>query len=70
VSGHAASSPVAMSGPLGGRPPSAAIRDPGGECADAATDADCGEITAGNFHVVDVDVYGLDGDGDGIACET
>ncbi len=41
-----------------------------GACIPIRTDVDCGEITARNFHVVDVDVYDLDADGDGIACET
>ena len=33
-------------------------------------DLDCSDITARNFRVVGTDVYGFDGDGDGIACET
>lgn len=41
-----------------------------GACIPIRDDVDCGEITARNFHVVDRDVYDLDGDGDGIACET
>jgi hypothetical protein len=41
-----------------------------GACIPIRDDVDCSEITARNFHVVDHDVYNLDGDGDGIACET
>ena len=43
---------------------------PRGACIPIRADVDCGEITARNFRVVDTDVYSLDGDGDGIACET
>ena len=41
-----------------------------GACIPIRADVDCLEITARNFRVVDVDVYGLYADGDGIACET
>ena len=41
-----------------------------GTCIPIRADVDCSEITARNFCDVDVDVYGLDADDDGIACET
>lgn len=41
-----------------------------GACVPAGTgDVDCTEISAVNLAVVGPDEYGLDGDGDGIACE-
>ena len=33
-------------------------------------DVDCDEIAATDFHVHGRDIYGLDGDNDGIACES
>jgi hypothetical protein len=33
-------------------------------------DIDCGELIETDFDVVGYDIYGLDGDGDGIACES
>ena len=33
-------------------------------------DVDCSEVDGADFYVVGVDVDGLDGDGDGIACES
>ena len=42
-----------------------------GACVPATYgDVDCGEIPETDFYVVGDDVYGLDGDGDGIACES
>jgi hypothetical protein len=41
-----------------------------GACVPIRADVDCSEIPDRNFRVVDEDVYNLDGDGDGIACET
>ena len=33
-------------------------------------DVDCDQISATNFRVHGTDIYGLDGDNDGIACES
>jgi hypothetical protein len=33
-------------------------------------DVDCGDLIETDFDVVGVDVDGLDGDGDGVACES
>ena len=41
-----------------------------GACIPIRADVDCSEIPFHNFHVVGEDVYGLDSDGDGIACES
>lgn len=41
-----------------------------GACIPIRADVDCSEIPDRNFRVVDEDVYDLDGDGDGIACQT
>ncbi len=42
-----------------------------GACVPADVgDVDCTEILETDFDVVGVDVYGLDGDGDGIACQS
>ena len=41
-----------------------------GACIPIRSDVDCSQIPDRNFHVVDVDIYGLDGDGNGVACET
>ncbi len=41
-----------------------------GACIPIRDDVDCSQIPDRNFHVVDEDVYGLDGDGNGVACET
>jgi len=41
-----------------------------GACIPIRDDVDCSQISDRNFHVVDEDVYGLDGDGNGVACET
>lgn len=66
---------VGASEPVEGNPEDA----PSGECdvnyegacvpADVG-DVDCTEILETDFDVVGVDVYGLDGDGDGIACQS
>lgn len=40
-----------------------------GACIPVRDDVDCSEIPDRNFGVVDVDVYRLDSDGNGIACE-
>lgn len=41
-----------------------------GACLPLTGDVDCSEITARNFYVVGTDVFALDGDGDGLACES
>ncbi len=41
-----------------------------GACIPIRNDVDCSEIPDRNFHVFDIDVYGLDSDGDGVACES
>jgi TolA-binding protein len=42
-----------------------------GACVPASSgDVDCGELLETDFSVVGVDVDGLDGDGDGVACES
>jgi hypothetical protein len=48
-----------------------------GACVPIASDVDCSRsangpayIDAKNFRVVGRDIYGLDADGDGIACES
>jgi micrococcal nuclease len=37
---------------------------------DSSQDLDCSDVSASNFRVVGQDVYGFDGDGDRIACES
>jgi hypothetical protein len=41
-----------------------------GVCLPTTGDVDCGDISARNFRVVGSDPFRLDGDGDGIACES
>ena len=41
-----------------------------GACIPVRADVDCSQIADRDFRVVDEDVYGLDGDGNGIACQT
>ncbi|HEX2048039.1 MAG TPA: hypothetical protein VHF27_09750 [Acidimicrobiales bacterium] len=41
-----------------------------GACLPIGPDVDCGEISARRFRVVGPDVYRLDADSDGIACES
>jgi hypothetical protein len=37
---------------------------------DEGFDVDCAEIAATDLTVIGPDVYGLDADGDGVACES
>ena len=62
-----------------GKPVAGALPPPGAGCnanysgaciPNSTRDLDCGDITARNFRVVGTDVYGFDGDGNGIACES
>jgi endonuclease YncB( thermonuclease family) len=41
-----------------------------GACLPLTGDVDCSGITARDFYVVGTDVFGLDADGDGVACES
>jgi micrococcal nuclease len=41
-----------------------------GACLPLTGDVDCGEISARDFYVVGEDVFALDADGDGLACES
>jgi hypothetical protein len=42
----------------------------GGACLPLAGDVDCGGISATNIRVVGDDRFRLDGDGDGVGCES
>jgi hypothetical protein len=65
-----ARSPSTPSSPTTPAPSSNCNSNYGGVCLPLTGDVDCSEIAAHDFPVIGSDPFRLDGDGDGIACES